>query len=288
MTSASWEARVTRTPWAFLAPVLLATIWIHPVCAGEFSVKWNPAPGASGYRVYYGVQSGVYTGSITTPTNSGTITGLNDCQTYYVAVKAFNAAGESPRFSNELMGWSHPSVTSTTPSSAMQGDQLVMDIFGSNFQDGAIVELRNPHVNLNSVSVLSCTHIQLLATIEPTARRVHAARIGHLDVEIENPDSVYGVKPRAFEVLVNPARFDINQSDDSTTGRIDGKDTVYLSRRSVWPIPIPTLKPTSILTATAGWMARISPSWRAISDDAGRRRPRAGASRLVRRNSSKL
>ena len=48
---------------------------------------------------------------------------------------------------------------------------------------------------------------------------------------VSNPDSVFGMKSQAFEVLLNPARFDINRSDSTTTNRIDGKDTVYLSRQ---------------------------------------------------------
>jgi len=31
-------------------------------------------------------------------------------------------------------------------------------------------------------------------------------------------------------VVINPARFDVNQSDATTKNRIDGKDTVYVSR----------------------------------------------------------
>ena len=215
---------------ALVALTLLAAAWARPARAGEFSVNWNPVSGASGYRVYYGVQSGVYTGSTSTATSSATITGLNDCQNYFVAVKAFNAAGESPSFSNEVSGWARPVVTAATPSSATQGDQLVVDITGSNFQDGAVVDLNDPHIRIASVAVMSCKHIQLLATVEPTARHARAAKVGRLDLAVENPDRVFGMKSRVFEVLVNPARFDINQSDSTTTNRIDGKDTVYLSR----------------------------------------------------------
>ena len=33
-----------------------------------------------------------------------------------------------------------------------------------------------------------------------------------------------------FDVLIEPSRFDVNQSDEGTAGRIDGKDTVWLAR----------------------------------------------------------
>jgi len=216
----------------FLLPLVAAVFAAAaPASAGSIVLSWDATQGASGYHVYYGTQSGAYTDFITTSSTTATIGGLQDCATYYVAVKAFNGAGESPQFSNELSGWSRPVVTSATPSSAKQGDQIVMDVMGTNFRDGAVVELANPHVVLTSVAVISCTHIQLLATVEPTARAVRPAQIGRLDLTVANPDSVFGTKSQAFEVLINPARFDVNQSDATTRNRIDGKDTVYLSRQ---------------------------------------------------------
>jgi hypothetical protein len=203
-----------------------------PATAGSISLTWDATQGATGYHVYYGTQSGNYLPTpITTTSSAATISGLADCAPYFVAVKAFNASGESPNFSNELSGWSRPSVTAASPSSAMQGAQIVMDVTGTNFQSGALVDLGNPNVVLTSVQVLSCTHIQLLATVEPTANNVRPAHIGRLDLTVSNPDSVFGMKSQAFEVLLNPARFDVNQSDSTTRNRIDGKDTVFLSRQ---------------------------------------------------------
>jgi hypothetical protein len=216
----------------FLVPMLAALCAaISPATAGSISLTWDPTEGATGYHVYYGTESGNYPTFVTTSTTSATIPGLQDCATYFVAVKAFNASGESPNFSNELSGWSRPSVTAASPSSAMQGAQIVMDVTGTNFQSGAVVDLDNPHVNLTSIQVLSCTHIQLLATIEPTSSNIRPAHIGRVDLTVSNPDSVFGMKTQAFEVLLNPARFDVNKTDDTTRNRIDGKDTVYLTRQ---------------------------------------------------------
>jgi hypothetical protein len=217
----------------FLVPMLAALCAaISPATAGSIALTWDPTEGAIGYHVYYGTESGNYLPTfVTTSTTSATISGLQDCATYFVAVKAFNASGESPNFSNELSGWSRPSVTAASPSSAMQGAQIVMDVTGTNFQSGAVVDLNNPHINLTSVQVISCTHIQLLATIEPTASNFRPAHIGRVDLTVSNSDSVFGMKSQAFEVLINPHRFDVNQSDATTRNRIDGKDTVYLSRQ---------------------------------------------------------
>jgi uncharacterized Zn-binding protein involved in type VI secretion len=199
--------------------------------AGEIQVAWDATPGATGYKVYYGTSSGGYGTPVVVYGTSATIQGLQDCVSYFVAVKAFNSAGDSPNYSNELSGWSRPSITSATPPAAMQGDQIVIDVMGANFRNGAAVDLGNPHVVLTGVTVISCNHIQLLATVEPTAATIRPAQIGRLDLTVSNPDSVFGTKPQAFEVLINPARFDVNQSDATTTNRIDGKDTIYISRQ---------------------------------------------------------
>lgn len=242
--------------------VMLGMVWsaavAQHVVAGEISLQWDAVPGASGYHVYYGTQSGVYGQYVSVASNAALIGGLPDCQTYFVAVKAFNGAGESPTFSNEITGWPRPAVASASPGTMVQGDQLTLDLVGSNFQSGATVSV-SPNrgtctlratkacstdadcqpategicqnsVVLTSVSVLSCGHLQLLAMIEPTAPGIRPAQIGKIDVTVVNPDAVFGVKSQAFEVLVDPSRFDINRSDSATTNRIDGKDTIYLSR----------------------------------------------------------
>ena len=211
-----------------VAAVMLAATNVD---AGTISLSWDPTTGASGYRIYYGTASGQYTSSVTSTSPSVMLTALQDCTTYFVAVKAFNSAGESPNFSSEMSGWARPTVASASPNTAMQGDQIVIDITGTNFQPGAIVDFQNPQIATSSVSVLSCTHIQLLATIEPRAKKVRPARVGALDVLVANPDDVFGQKPQMFQVVMNPARFDVNQSDDVTRNRVDGKDTVYLSRQ---------------------------------------------------------
>ena len=199
--------------------------------AGEINLAWDATPGATSYRVYYGTSPGVYSASITTSSASAKISGLQDCTPHYVAVKALNSAGESAIFSNEVSGWPRPLITSSSPATAMQGRQAVLDLVGNNFQPGAIVELAgDTNVALGTVSVLSCTHIQVLTTVEPTAANVRPAQIGRRDVIVSNPDDVYGLRTEGFEVLINPARFDINKSDAATTNRIDGKDTIYISR----------------------------------------------------------
>jgi hypothetical protein len=212
------------------AAILAAGVAANPAGAGQIHVAWDPVPGATGYKVYAGTSSGVYGSPVTSSTTSAVLTNLADCQTWYVAVKAYNSAGESSQFSNELSGWPRPSVTAASPASILQGAQATIEITGANFQAGAAVEIDNIGVSPASVRVLSCNRMQLLATIEPTAENVRAAEVGRFTVSVVNPDSVFGSRSEAFEVAINPARFDINKTDDATRGRIDGKDTVWLAR----------------------------------------------------------
>ncbi len=202
-----------------------------PAGAGEINLAWDAVAQATGYNVYYGSGSRGYTAHMTVGTNAAKITGLPDCQNTFVAIKAYNGAGQSEDYSEELSGWPRPSITSTSPAAVQQGEQIVVDINGANFRSGASVEINNPRITLASVSVLGCDRIQLLATVEPRADNVAPAKIGRFQVTVVNPDSIFGSRSDAFEVTINPARFDINQSDEATTGRLDGKDTVWLARR---------------------------------------------------------
>jgi hypothetical protein len=215
---------------AALAGMAFLVATTVPVSAGTISLAWDGVPGATGYRVYYGTQSGVYTQSTQVTGTSATLGNLQDCTTWFVAVKAYNAAGESDQFSQEIAGWPRPVITSATPSSAKQGEQMVIEVSGTNYQNGALIEFDNPHVLLTSTEVVSCSRMRVLATIEPTAANVRPAQIGALTISVSNPDDVFGEKSNAFQVVVNPERFDVNASETSTRNRLDGKDTVWMAR----------------------------------------------------------
>lgn len=202
-----------------------------PLSAGTISLAWTPAAGASGYRVYYGAGSGNYTLSKDVGASTETtISGLNDCTTWYLAVKAYNAAGESPVFSNEVTGWARPRVDASTPNARQQGQRITLEITGSNFQPGATVEIDNPNVHFASADVMDCGTIQLEATVAPSTSGVRAAEVGTFAVSVTNPDDTFGTLTDGFEVLINPARFDVNETDSATRDRVDGKDTVWLAR----------------------------------------------------------
>jgi len=216
-----------------VAPILAVGLVVVaiPAMAGSLSVGWDPVPNAQGYRVYYGTSPGTYTSSVQVgPVPSATIDGLRDCQTYYVAVKAFNSAGESADFSPELSGWPRPALGVPNPGVAMQGDVVTLTLPASNVMAGAVLEVDNPNVVVESFASSQCGTATAVLSVEPTAAGVRPAEIGRFTLTVVNPDNVFGERSNALEVVIDPLRFDVNRSDDTTRNRLDGKDTVWMAR----------------------------------------------------------
>ena len=212
------------------ACVVLVGLTVSPAFGGTIGLNWNPSPDARGYRVHWGPSPGAYSDTLDVgDTTSTVLTTIGDCTNWYFAVSAYNFAGESGP-SNEVNSWPRPSVTGTSPGTAMQGSQLTVNLNGTNFQSAASVQIDNPNVRLDNVSAISCNQIQIAATVEPMAPGVRPAEIGRFTMTVTNPGGLEDVLTQAFEVLVRPSRFDINTNDPSTDGRIDGMDTVSLAR----------------------------------------------------------
>jgi len=202
-----------------------------PSAAGTIGVAWTSVANAAGYRVYYGLAAGEYAQfKDVGPVTETTLSGLDDCKAYYVAVKAYNSAGESAGFSNEVSGWSRPTVAAASPSSEMQGASGTVQITGTNFKSGATVQIDNPNVALTSTTIVNCQRIDLGVAVAPAGAGQRPAQAGKFSVAVTNSDGTYGTRTEAFQVLINPFRFDVNRSDATTLGRLDGKDTVWLAR----------------------------------------------------------
>jgi len=205
-----------------LVAIASAVFLAQAASAGTISLAWSPVSGASGYRVYYGTISGNYGSQIDAGgSSSATLTGLQDCRAYYIAVKAYNSAGESAGYSNEVTGWSRPAINTATPASRRQGDVGAIQIVGANFKEGASVAINNPDLDMSTASVVDCNHIQLTLAIAPAAAGRRPAQIGAFDVTVINPDGTCGTRAHGFTIDVDPARFDVNQSDPSTRGRLE-------------------------------------------------------------------
>ena len=234
-----------RIPVTIQIPFLLFGLLLIPapaLHAGTICLAWDAVSGANGYRVYYGTSAGQYTDFEDVGSSTRIdLEGLDDCTTYYLAIKAYNQNGESASFSNEVSGWPRPQLTSLAPGEFEQGAQVTVDLLGANFQQGAELLIDgsalptdaadNPLVRLENISVLSCSRIQALITVEPTVRGLRAMEVGDftLQLEVRNPDTVFGARSEPLEVVFNASRADINRSDATTTDRVDGKDLSWLT-----------------------------------------------------------
>jgi hypothetical protein len=210
--------------------------------AGEIEISWDPVPGATGYRVYRGTATGQYQSwqDVGQRTRVA-IAGLDDCRTWYLAVRAYAANGALSDFSEEVAGWPRPEARGVYPRTVRQGEDVVLEIRGANFKAGAEVSLQvspdptdsdgKPLARFGPVSVVSCTRLELSIDLEPAARGFRAMPVGpvSLAVEVVNPDSVFGSGVATFDVALDPARLDINRSTVTTRDRVDGADLAWLA-----------------------------------------------------------
>jgi hypothetical protein len=91
-----------------LMPLVWALLLIFAhvaACSEQVTLAWNASASSSvtGYRLYYGTQSGNYAYFIDAGNQTkGTITGLQDNVTYYAAVTAYDAQGAESPASNQV------------------------------------------------------------------------------------------------------------------------------------------------------------------------------------------
>ncbi len=72
--------------------ILFLLVWAGAAHAASLTLAWDASPGATGYTIYYGTQSGVYTSYLNVGNQtSRQVTGLIDGIPYYFVVKAYNA-----------------------------------------------------------------------------------------------------------------------------------------------------------------------------------------------------
>ncbi|MFQ5670482.1 MAG: Ig-like domain-containing protein [Acidobacteriota bacterium] len=208
----------SRSSSPVLPALTLVFLALFPLSAGAGTIAtaWDPVadPDVTGYRVFFGKASGVYDQQLDVGLSTQqTLTGLTDCTTYFVAVKAFDGAGNfSVNFSNEVSGWPRPTLSGSVPAGAEQGRQLDVAFTGTNFQNGAAVSFDNPGITVNSVVVNSCGQLVASITIAP------GAAVGTTTVEIANPDQTFGTGAGLFRVegTVPPTVTGVSPADGAT------------------------------------------------------------------------
>ena len=113
--------------------VLVAFIMTSMAFGGQIKLEWNAVPEpVSGYKLCYGLSHGNYTESyVAGKVNTCTLTQLQDGQTYYIVVAAYNDMGQSA-YSNEVSGVPVPDGGDTTPPGDVSG-------FTAEPGDGSVV-----------------------------------------------------------------------------------------------------------------------------------------------------
>ena len=92
-------------------PGVSSIIATDQMTGGRVFLSWPPISGATGYKVYYGENSGVYTDTIDTQASSLFLNNLTDNKKYYFAFKSYDANRVDSDLSSEV--WATP--TDKTP-----------------------------------------------------------------------------------------------------------------------------------------------------------------------------
>ena len=217
------EDRARLLKWVFwIGVTILLILFPRSVAAGTIKLAWDPVSDTdlAGYHVYYGTTSGVYTQRVDVGKQStATLGNLQDCQVYYVAVKAVDANGnESAGYSNEISGMSAPVPASVSPDSAKQSaGNLNLTITGTNFDTRARPDF-GPDITVNSYSSPSCSQLLANISISGSARVNSAPALPRL-LSVVNQGGPLGQKSGAFTVLFDEHRADIDRS-----GKVMGSD----------------------------------------------------------------
>lgn len=79
--------------------------------SGRIKIAWDSSVGATGYRVYYGVASGVYTSFVDVGNVLVyTLTGLVSNQLYYLAIRSYDGSGNLSGYSAEVSSIAYPPI----------------------------------------------------------------------------------------------------------------------------------------------------------------------------------
>lgn len=190
--------------------------------AGTISLRW-PAlddPAVRGYAVYYGRDEAAMSGRFDTGlATEATLGGLDDCTTWFVTVRAYDADGnESPEPSNLIRGWPRPVVTGVEPRTILPGASALLTVTGANFDPGDAADPSHPgaaialgHPGLKVLEILrdACGQLRVRVEAAPDALPgVSSLTVRNIDLSSPDPAApgwIYGTLEQALEVLAPPA-----------------------------------------------------------------------------------
>ena len=99
---------------------------------------------------------------------STSVEGLVECQPSYLAVAAYNGAGES-ELSGHIEPWPRPVLLSATPGAVEQGSSVEWIVSGLNFREGDAIGFSHPGITVTGISVEGCQMLRINATIAEDA-----------------------------------------------------------------------------------------------------------------------
>lgn len=211
--------RMTRQRflWAY-AVFLLVALCCSGAFGGTIALRWDAVPGATGYRMHFGTEPGVYDGFQVSDDTVGTVDGLPNCVTYYLAAKAFNDDGESANFSNEIAGWPRPELDAVTcaepltpPWPGEPARTVACTLTGANFVAGVAVVGDVPSgLSIANVATVDCRTVTFDVTLTDVAEP------GSYSPEVDNPDGVYGVGDGLLAVGARTLGIILNLTRDDT------------------------------------------------------------------------
>lgn len=140
-----WKSKSHPSLFSQLILILTALLSITGLSyAAEVTLAWNSSNQASGYILYYGLESRTYENMIDVGDNlQHTVTNLNENQRYYFAVSAYNDFDES-EYSDEISyrtdvntGNEPPIADAGADQSADEADTVILDgSYSSDPDDG--------------------------------------------------------------------------------------------------------------------------------------------------------
>lgn len=176
--------------------------------AGDLTVAWSPAgPAAStSYRVFVGDRPGVYDRVVDAgPALRATLTDLSDGTVHYLAVKAFDAAGnESPAFSAELACMARPRVESVVASPLAVGGSAWVTLRGANFDREVQVRSNDARLRARATTLEPDGSLSVLVEAVATSASEGGIQPSAATFSVLNPcrraDTYFQAHPQAADV----------------------------------------------------------------------------------------